>query len=51
MVVNSIAFLNMIESRMEKPFAYPLMSEAIEVIVKAKRKNDCSFFKDCAMAM
>ena len=25
--------------------------EAIEAIVKVKRKNDCNFFKDCAMAM
>lgn len=28
-----------------------VMSEAIEAIVKGKRKNDCNFFKDCAMAM
>ena len=27
------------------------VSEAIEAIVKVKRKNDCNFFKDCAMAM
>ena len=51
MAVNSIAFLNMIESRMARPFMCLLMSEAIEAIVKVKRKNDCNFFKDCAMAM
>ena len=51
MAVNSIAFLNMIECRMAKPFMCLLMSEAIEAIVKVKRKNDCNFFKDCAMAM
>ena len=51
MAVSSIAFLNMIESRMAKPFMCLLMSEAIEAIVKVKRKNDCNFFKDCAMAM
>lgn len=36
---------------MAKPFMCLLMSEAIEAIVKVKRKNDCNFFKDCAMAM
>ena len=41
----------MIESRMAKPFMCQLMSEAIEAIVKVKRKNDSNFFKDCAMAM
>ena len=51
MAVSSIAFLNMIESRMAKPFMCLLISEAIEAIVKVKRKNDCNFFKDCAMAM
>ena len=51
MAVNSIAFLNMIESRMARPFMCLLMSEAIEAIVKVKRKNDCNFYKDCAMAM
>ena len=51
MAVSSIAFLNMIESRMARPFMCMLMSEAIEAIVKVKRKNDCNFFKDCAMAM
>ena len=38
MAVSSIAFLNMIESRMAKPFMCLLMSEAIEAIVKVKRK-------------
>lgn len=28
-----------------------LLSEAIEAIVKVKRKNDCNFFKDCAIAI
>jgi len=51
MAVSSIAFLNMIESRMAKPFMCLLMSEAIEAIVKVKRKNDCNFFKDCAIAI
>ena len=52
MAVSSIAFLDMIECRMAKPFMCLLMSEAIEAIVKVKRKkNDCNFFKDCAMAM
>lgn len=41
----------MIVSRMAKPFMCLLMSETIEVIVKGKEKNDCNFFKDCAMAM
>lgn len=36
---------------MAKPFMCLLMSEAIEAIVKVKRKNDCNFFKDCAMTM
>ena len=43
--------LNMIVSKMAKPFMCLVMSEAIEAIVKGKRKNDCNFFKDCAMAM
>ena len=51
MAVSSIVFPNMIESRMAKPFMCLLMSEAIEAIVKGKRKNDCCFFMDCAIAM
>lgn len=43
MAVSSIAFLNMIVSRMAKPFMCLLMSEVIEAIVKGRRKNDCSF--------
>ena len=39
MAVNSIAFLNMIESRMARLFMCLLMSEAIEAIVKVKRKK------------
>jgi len=45
MAVNSIVFLNMIESRMAKPFMCLLMSEAIEAIVKVKRKNEFNFFE------
>ncbi len=41
----------MIEYRMVKLSMYLLMLGAIEAIVKVKRKNDCNFFKDCAMAM
>lgn len=37
----------MIKKRLHRGHAY----EAIEAIVKVKRKNDCNFFKDCAMAM
>ena len=47
----SFSSLNMIVSKMAKPFMCLVMSEAIEAIVKGKRKNDCNFFKDCAMAM
>lgn len=42
MAVSSIAFLNMIESRMAKPFMCLLMSEAIEAIVKVKRKMNAT---------
>lgn len=47
MAISSIASLNMIEYRMEKQFMCLLMLEAIEAIVKVKRKNDCCFVYDC----